>query len=189
MENKITAYILAGGKSQRMGRDKGLLLLDHKPFIAHICDALKPIVGDKIVIVSANQDYDFLGHTRIEDIISDKGPVGGIYTALKHSKTKFNFIISVDSPLISTELLQWIADKHEDAYMMTKIKSGDKESPLIAIYDRSCKTVFGEHLAAKQLKLRGVIEDMSHQTLIVPEKWQQQLQNINTPEEYKRLQS
>lgn len=188
MENNITAYILAGGKSQRMGKDKGMLPLKDKPFISHICSALQPIVGTNIIIVSANSDYDFLGHTRIEDIITDKGPVGGIYTALKHSKTKFNFIISVDTPLITTELLQWIADKHEDSYMMSQVQVGDKASPLIAIYDRSCKTVFGEHMAAKQLKLREVVEDMFHQTLVIPTKWHKEVQNINTPEDYEKLQ-
>ncbi|WP_366186970.1 molybdenum cofactor guanylyltransferase [Flavobacterium ovatum] len=189
MENNYTAYILAGGKSQRMGTDKGLLMLNGKTFVNHICDALKPIVGENIVIVSANVDYDVLGHARIEDLIDDKGPVGGIYTALKHSKTKFNFVLSVDAPLVSTDLLQWLADKHEDGYMMTQVQVGDKASPLIAVYDRSCKRVFGEHMAAKQLKLREVVEDMMHQTLVVPEKWSKQVQNINTPEEYKNIQS
>lgn len=189
MENNVTAYILAGGKSQRMGTDKGLLLLNDKTFVQHICDALQPIVGDNIVIVSANAAYDVLGFSRIEDLIDDKGPVGGIYTALKHSKTKFNFILSVDAPLVSTDLLQWLANEHEDGYMMTQVQVGDKASPLIAIYDRSCRAAFGEHMAGKQLMLRKVVEDLTHQTLIVPEKWSEQVQNINTPEEYKKIQS
>ena len=188
MENNFTAYILAGGKSQRMGTDKGLLMLNGKTFVNHICDALAPIVGENIVIVSANVDYDVLGFPRIEDLIDDKGPVGGIYTAMKHSKTKFNFVLSVDAPLVSTDLLQWLADKHEDSYMMTQVQVGDKASPLIAIYDRSCRAVFGEHMAGKQLMLRKVIEDLSHQTLVVPDKWSKQVQNINTPEEYKKIQ-
>ncbi|GIZ07546.1 molybdenum cofactor guanylyltransferase [Flavobacterium sp. UMI-01] len=188
MKDAITAYILAGGKSSRMGTDKGLLSLKGKPFVSHICEALQPIVGSNIVIVSANSDYDFLGFSRIEDLIDDKGPVGGIFTALKHSKTKLNFVLSVDAPLVSTDLLQWLADKHEDLYMMSQVQAGEKASPLIAIYDRSCKIAFGEHLAAKQLKLREVVEDLSHQTLVVPEKWQNQVRNINTPEEYKKIQ-
>jgi molybdopterin-guanine dinucleotide biosynthesis protein A len=187
MENKITAIILAGGKSQRMGTDKGLLNLNGKTFIKHICDALQPIVGSNILIVSGNKEYDALGFTRVEDIIENKGPVGGLYTALAASKTKVNLVLSVDVPLVSTELLEWILKNHDETYMVTQTKSGDKTSPLIGVYDRSMRIVFGEHMAGNQLKLRQVIEDVKHQTLEVPEKWNNQVQNINTPEEYQNL--
>ena len=187
MENKITAIILAGGKSQRMGKDKGLLNLNGKTFIKHICDALQPIVGSNILIVSGSKEYDALGFTRVEDIIENKGPVGGLYTALAASKTKVNLVLSVDVPLVSKELLEWILKNHDETYMVTQTKSGDKTSPLIGVYDRSMRIVFGEHMAGNQLKLRQVIEDVKHQTLEVPEKWNDQIQNINTSEEYQNL--
>ncbi len=186
MEN-LTGIILAGGKSQRMGTDKGLLLLKGKPFVTHIYEALKPIVGDNIVVVSSNADYDALGYNRIEDMIADKGPVGGLYTALKQSKTKFNLVLSVDVPLVSTELLQWLVAKHEDSFMVTQVQVQDKESPLIAVYDRSIRILLGEHLAGNQLKLRDVIAEVNHQTLEVPSKWSKQVQNINTEEDYKKI--
>ena len=103
-----TGIILAGGKSQRMGTDKGLLLLDGKPFVSYIYEALQPIVGENCIIVSSNPDYDCLGCTRVEDIIPTKGPRGGISTGLKYSKTKMNIVISVDAPLVSTALLPWM---------------------------------------------------------------------------------
>lgn len=187
MENKITAILLAGGKSERMGTDKGLLDLNGKSFIKHICDALQPIVGSNILIVSANKKYDSLGFSRVEDIIENKGPVGGLYTALMESKTKVNLVLSIDVPLVSTELLHWLVENHDETYMVTQTKSGDKTNPLIGIYDRSMRIVFGEHMAAKQLKLRQVLEDVKHRTLEVPEKWADQLQNINTKEEYQNL--
>ena len=186
MEN-FTGIILAGGKSQRMGTDKGLLPLKGKPFVSHIYEALKPIVGDNIVVVSSNADYDALGYTRIEDLIADKGPVGGLYTALKQSKTKFNLVLSVDVPLVSTDLLQWLVDKHEDSFMMSQLQVQEKTSPLIGVYDRSMRILLGEHLAGNQLKLRGVIDEVNHQTLEVPEKWSAQVQNINTDEDYKKI--
>src|SRR4051812_27131822 len=80
MENQITAIVLAGGKSQRMGTDKGLLDLHGKTFVQRICAAVQPIVGSNILIVSANNEYDALGFSRVEDIIENKGPVGGLYT-------------------------------------------------------------------------------------------------------------
>jgi molybdenum cofactor guanylyltransferase len=187
MENQITAIVLAGGKSQRMGADKGLLDLNGKTFIQHICDALQPIVGSNILIVSSNKEYDALGFSRVEDIIENKGPVGGLYTGLKESKTKVNLVLSVDVPLISAELLQWLIKNHDETDMVTQTKSGDKTSPLIGVYDRSMRIVFGELLAGNQLKLRKVIEDVKHKTIEVPEKWNNQVQNINTQEEYQKL--
>jgi molybdopterin-guanine dinucleotide biosynthesis protein A len=137
--------------------------------------------------VSANKKYDSLGFSRVEDIIENKGPVGGLYTALMESKTKINLVLSIDVPLVSTELLQWLVENHDETYMVTQTKSGDKTNPLIGIYDRSMRIVFGEHMAAKQLKLRQVVEDVKHQTLEIPEKWNDQVQNINTKEEYQNL--
>lgn len=187
MNTKITAIILAGGKSQRMGTDKGLLDLNGKTFIQHICDALQPIVGVDILIVSSNKEYDTLGFSRVEDIIENKGPVGGLYTGLKESKTKINLVLSVDVPLVTTALLEWLVNRHDETFMLTQIRNGDKISPLIGVYDRSMRIVFGEHLAGNQLKLRKVIEDVKHQTIEVPEKWSNQMQNINTQEEYQNL--
>lgn len=187
MENKITAILLAGGKSQRMGTDKGLLDLNGKTFIQHICDALQPIVGSNILIVSANKAYDDLGFPRVEDIIENKGPVGGLYTGLKESKTKVNLVLSVDVPLVTSELLEWLVKSHSETFMVTQIKNGDKTCPLISVYDRSMRIVFGEHLAGNQLKLRQVIEDVKHQTIEVSKEWGNQVQNINTQEEYQKL--
>nr|WP_315158167.1 molybdenum cofactor guanylyltransferase [uncultured Flavobacterium sp.] len=187
MENKITAIVLAGGKSQRMGTDKGMLNLNGKTFIQHICDALQPIVGSNILIVSGNKEYDALGFPRVEDIIENKGPVGGLYTALKESKTKVNLVLSVDVPMVSTELLNWLIESHDETYMVTQTKSGEKTSPLIGVYDRSMRIVFGGQIAGNKLKLQQAIEDVKNRTLEVPEKWKNQVQNINTPEEYQKL--
>ena len=140
------------------------------------------------MVVSSNADYDAFGYNRIEDLISDKGPVGGLYTALKQSKTKFNLVLSVDVPLITTELVQWLVDNHDDGYLVTQVQVGEKASPLVAVYDRALRALLGEHLAGNQLKLRDVIAEVHPQTLIIPEKWSAQLQNINTEEDYKKIQ-
>jgi molybdopterin-guanine dinucleotide biosynthesis protein A len=187
MEKNITAIILAGGKSERMGTDKGLLDLNGKPFIKHICEALQPIVGSNILIISGNKQYDAFGYTRVEDIIENKGPVGGLYAALNSSKTKVNLVLSVDVPMVSTELLEWLVASHDETFMVTQTRVGDKVNPLVAIYDRSMRVVFGEHIAGKQLKLTTVVDDVKHQTIVVPEKWSKQVQNINTQEEYQNL--
>jgi molybdopterin-guanine dinucleotide biosynthesis protein A len=184
---EITAFILAGGKSRRMGTDKGLLPFNEKPVIASVYEALAPIAGKNIVVISSNKDYDFLGCTRIEDIVPDKGPVGGIYTALHHSETKLNLIISVDVPLVSTQLLQWIIENHTDEYLMTQIQSEEKTNPLIAVYDKSLEKIFEENTRNEQLKLRTIIDSIACQTLEIPKEWHFLVQNINTKEDYQNI--
>lgn len=185
--NTITGIILAGGKSERMGTDKGLLMLNGKPFISHVYDALKAVVGANIVVVSSNAEYDAFGYHRIEDLISDKGPVGGLYTALKQSKTKLNLVLSVDVPLVSTELLEWLVQNHDESYLMTQVQANEKASPLIAVYDRALRIPLGEHLAGNQLKLLDLVNEINHQTLEIPEKWSTQIKNINTDADYQKL--
>ena len=66
-KKNITGIILSGGKSTRMGTDKGFLLLNKKPFTQYSIDALQPLVSE-ILIVSDNPDYDVFGLKRIKDI-------------------------------------------------------------------------------------------------------------------------
>jgi len=185
--SEISAYIIAGGKSSRMGSDKGMLPLNETVFIEHIVNALEEASIKNITIVSSNTAYDFLNCNRIEDIIPDKGPVGGIFTALSHSKTKQTLILSVDIPLISADIIKWIIANIDEEKQITQVKIADKTSPLIAIYNKKVVSVFEEHLKRNQLKLRMVVDKIPHQTIDVPEKWHSLLQNINTKEDYQNL--
>ncbi len=184
---EISAYILAGGKSSRMGSDKGLLPLNETTFIEHIVKALQESFIKNITIVSSNSDYDFLKIKRIKDIYIDKGPVGGIFTALSHSKTEQNLILSVDIPLISTEIIKWLIENIDEEKQIIQVKVLDKVSPLIAIYNKNTASIFEENLIKNQLKLMKIVETIPSKTLDVPEKWCELLQNINTKEDYQNL--
>ncbi|WP_339887867.1 molybdenum cofactor guanylyltransferase [uncultured Flavobacterium sp.] len=183
----ISAYIIAGGKSSRMGSDKGMLPLNENVFIEHIIKGLQKAAVQNITIVSANSDYDFLNCNRIEDIYPDKGPVGGIFTALSHSKTEQNIVLSVDIPLISAEIITWLIANIDHKKLITQVKVFDKTSPLIAVYNRNAVKTFEEYLKKDQLRLKMVVEAIPNQTIEVPEKWHSLLQNINTKEDYQNL--
>ena len=73
----ITGIILSGGKSLRMGQDKGLMSLDGKFMIEHVIDHIKPLC--KQILISANQEeYHKFGYPVVRDEIKDIGPAGGI---------------------------------------------------------------------------------------------------------------
>jgi molybdenum cofactor guanylyltransferase len=164
-----------------------MLPLNESVFIEQIVKALQKASIGNITIVSASAAYDFLNCNRIEDIYPDKGPVGGIFTALSHSQTEQNIILSVDIPLISAEIITWLIANINYEKQITQVKVGNKTSPLIAVYSKNTVTVFEEHLKREQLRLKMVVEAIPHQTIEVPEEWCALLQNINTKEDYQNI--
>ncbi len=76
-----TGIILAGGKSSRMGTEKGLVEINHKKMIEYSIDQLKKVT-ENIIIISNTNKYNYLKYPVYEDLIKDIGPIGGIYTGL-----------------------------------------------------------------------------------------------------------
>ncbi|MDP5045340.1 MAG: molybdenum cofactor guanylyltransferase, partial [Leeuwenhoekiella sp.] len=105
--NHIPAYILCGGKSTRMLSEKGLVELQDKTFIEHIINKLQKIKLS-IFLVTENPSYTYLSVPTLPDIYKEKGPLGGIYAALKHTNAAQILILSCDVPLLSMETLQTI---------------------------------------------------------------------------------
>ena len=159
----ITVYILAGGKSSRMGTDKGLLLLSDKPMIQYVIDAVLPLTSS-ISIVSNNVEYKRFGFPVISDLIEDKGPVGGIYTALSNSTTETNLILSCDSPFVSLKLIQNLIKRSSGVDVcIPSYKS--RIHPLLGVYKKSNSKVFKSCLENDILKLKAVNQKLN--TLIV----------------------
>src|SRR5690606_32181897 len=143
MMNKknITGIILSGGKSSRMGTDKAFLSLNGKPFMQHSIDALKPLVAE-VFIVSNNKNHDVFGVKRMEDAIENAGPLAGVYTGLKQSKTDYNLVLSCDIPLINATILQKLIAAIDDVSEIIQIENQGKTMPLIALYKRQCASKF-----------------------------------------------
>lgn len=184
--NNITGIILSGGKSTRMGTDKGFLMFENKPFIQHSIDALKPVVSE-IVIVSNNPNYDTFGFKRVEDIIENAGPVAGIYSGLKHSKTEYNLILSCDIPLISSKVLEKLIDAIDGVSDIIQIESNGKKMPLIALYKKQCETTFLKLLNEGERKLQYAISQCKVKTVRLSIEDELFTRNINTPDELKEI--
>ncbi|MDO5969088.1 molybdenum cofactor guanylyltransferase [Flavivirga aquimarina] len=182
----ITGIILAGGKSSRMGTDKGFLMLNEKPFIQHSIDALKPLVSD-IIIVSDNTDYDTLGFKRITDTIKDAGPVAGICSGLEASNTHYNLILSCDIPLIKTEVLEKLITNIDTDSDIIQIESNGKTMPLIALYKKQCGRVFNSLLEKDERRLRIAVNQCRVKNISLDHTDYKTTMNVNTKEELKQL--
>jgi molybdopterin-guanine dinucleotide biosynthesis protein A len=182
----INGYILAGGKSSRMGTDKGLLLFEGKAMIQYVIEQLQPIFS-KLVIVSNNPEYEKFGLEVIPDLIKDIGPAGGIYTALKHSEAKLNFIVSCDMPFVTKEAIGFIIKNTSESQIVLPENQG-KIEPLFGIYAKDCEDIWFELIQQNIIKLQKMVSYFKLKTIPVENNEifkESFFKNINTKEDFK----
>lgn len=182
----LSVFILCGGKSSRMQSEKGLVLFQEKPFIEHIIQAISPIT-DQIKLITASKEYDYLAYEKIADVIADKGPLGGIYTALMHSETEFNLILSCDIPMISSELLKELISKHTEEAGITVFSSESRIHPLIGIYSKKILPIIKNAIESDELKMMDLLAKIPHQIIKIEESENLPLTNINSADELNDL--
>lgn len=183
----ITGIILAGGKSTRMGSDKGLLPFNGKPFIQYSIDALRPLVSE-ILIVSDDDVYDQFGLKRVNDKLKDAGPVSGICSGLEASTTEYNFVLSCDIPLIKTDVLVMLLSASNDTYNIIQAESLGKTMPLVALYKKKVRNHFQRALDKGERRLRFVIGQCCYKNVVLPNGLEITTKNVNTKQEFKELQ-
>lgn len=185
-KNNITGIILAGGKSSRMGTDKGMLELNNKAFIKHVIDAMKPLVND-IIIVSDNTNHNFSETERVEDIIKNAGPLAGLYSGLQHSKTDYNLVVSCDVPLITSEVLSGLIKHMEKGVDVIQLQSHQKTMPLTAIYHKKTKQIIKDLLDKGERRVRVAVSQLKTKTILLDDHLSLAIKNINTKEDFNAI--
>lgn len=185
-KKQITGIILAGGKSSRMGSDKGFVMYKNKAFIQHIIEAIQPLVND-IIIVSNNPDYDIFKLKRVQDLIENAGPLAGVYTGLHYTSTENNLLVSCDVPLINTETLKKLTEQINDDHDVIQLESMGKTMPLIAMYKKRSKDICFTLLQDGERRLRKALKSMSVKTITLTKEQEIYTTNINTPSNLKEI--
>lgn len=183
----LTAIVLAGGKSTRMGGvDKSMLPVGGIPMIRHIVRQLELHFAE--IIIGGDEDkYGFLGHRVINDAEKFMGPLMGIYSCLKASQNDLNFITACDIPEINTGFLSEMLELSGEADIVMPVKGNDEYEPLHALYRKSVVPVAGSLLMEERLKisdLAGLVK-----TRFIPFDGRGWYYNINTIDDYKRYAS
>lgn len=185
---KTSAYILAGGKSSRMGTDKGLLLLDGKRLVEHVATTLMN-AGLEVTIVSDHADYQSLNYRVIPDLLKGYGPAGGVYTAMKDAQTDQLLFCTCDAPSVSTALIDGLL-KNSGLADVLLVKHMDRPEPFPLLIRRSCLNHWETGIKNGVLKMMQLINlnyyrllDIETDLGLHPDV----LANINTPEDYRRI--
>lgn len=153
---EIGAIILCGGKSSRMGKDKGLLPFYSAPMVSHIVKALQSY-KIPINLVTSNKDYEQFGIELISDIYENKGPIGGIHAGLTASKYDVNIVISCDTPLVPAGLFKMLLNKYVDEDALV-IEIQERTHPLIGIYNKRIVPILETLIEDNQLRLSQLLD-------------------------------
>ena len=156
LKTELTGVIIAGGRSSRMGVEKGLVNFGGRPLITYPVELLKLVCSN--VIISANSSvFDFLELTVIADRAPGGAPMIGIYSGLLAAPDDYIFVISCDMPMIKPELLQYLIAASGEAKAAVAWHNGFAE-PLCGIYHRDLLGELEYHIRKEKFKLITFLE-------------------------------
>ena len=186
MKINKTLAILAGGKSSRMNyNNKALLSYKEKTFIEHIIEAGENF--KKVVIVANNKElYSDFNVDVISDIYVGNGPLSGIHSALSYSDTDKVLCVACDMPLISKDTLEFLANVKEE-YEVLVPRVNDRLQPLCSIYSKKILGKIEKALENDDNKLQKLIYSLDYKEVHEKSLTEGEFFNINTPDDYKRL--
>jgi len=155
--SSLTAIILAGGKSSRIGsdQDKAILKLNEKRLIDIVISKLKHIAGDNIIIVGPPEKYPSYKQV-VPDLFYQRGLLVGLYSGLKASTSRYNLVVGCDMPFLKVELLQYMSDKIDSNDIIIPRYAKRYIEPLCAIYNKDCLKIMERNIKAGILSIRRI---------------------------------
>lgn len=177
----MKAIILAGGKSSRMGQDKASMILGGKIVIQYVIDNLS-FVFDEIFISGNHSNYP-ISKGIIKDVIIQKGPIGGIRSALEFCQEDI-FVCSCDMPFVSSDLIKNILQK-KIKNKINVVRFGEKIYPVLGIYPFSILNDLKKTIENGNLRMTSFLEQQNAHYIDCNDGFEHQLLNINTLENFR----
>ncbi len=197
----LTAIILSGGKSRRIGKDKSLLEINGKSLLERTITLLSPIFSKIILSISEENAYSEYDHKKVIDKYKGFGPLIGIYSSLLASETNKNFIFTSDMPYLNEQLINFLLDYPSNKEIIIPLAEG-KIHPLCGIYSRSIlpslesliKNNLPKDFVAtekiKSLSLKNFLDNQSVEYVDVEKSFKdyktELFVNVNTIEDYEK---
>lgn len=184
----VTGFILAGGKSTRMGTDKAFIEFEGHTLLERALSLARSVTPD-VRIVGAREKFAPFAPV-VEDIFRERGPLGGIHAALRSSKTELNFMLAVDMPFVSKTFLQYLISEARNSTEATVIVplSEGRRQPLCALYRLRFAEVAEQALLAGRNKIDSLFDAV--ETRVMEEDELDRagfsgaiFRNLNTPEQ------
>jgi molybdopterin-guanine dinucleotide biosynthesis protein A len=189
----VAAAILAGGQARRFGgRDKSRLVIEGRTIILRQLDVLARVADDVFVVASDAGRFADLGLAVHADRIPNLGAIGGLYTALDASPAERVIVVACDLPFLDAALLTRLVELaagRDGAW----VRSTRGIEPLVSCYTRDAARPIRTAIDAGRLTLAdlaGVLDmaEITGPALAAFGPPDRLLANVNTPDEYARVQ-
>ncbi|PYQ00726.1 MAG: molybdenum cofactor guanylyltransferase [Acidobacteria bacterium] len=189
---KTIGFVVAGGHSERMGRDKALLPWAGTTLLEHALARLRAVCGEVQILAGAEARYTGHGAVVQLDIVRDAGPLGGVHAGLLSLDVALGVFLGVDTPLVPSALLGALLAQAEGFDAVVPVVGGWPE-PLCAVYRATCLDAVQRRLEAGDRKMTSFWPDvrvraMEEDELAAFGDPEEMFQNLNTPEDYLRRQ-
>lgn len=196
MPPRIAITILCGGQSRRMGRDKGLLPFLGVPLIERVVARVRPLGDDIALITNSPGAYAFLGLPMLPDDAPGLGPLGGVRTALAHSRAPVVAVAACDMPFVNAGVLRRCCEELEAHSADAAVPaSAAGLEPMHAAYRvGACLPAADAAIARGDLKMGDFLGQVRAH-IVAPEEWGAfdpgglAFTNVNTPEEFARAEA
>jgi molybdopterin-guanine dinucleotide biosynthesis protein A len=174
------AFVLAGGRSSRMGSDKALLPFHGRTLVEHVITQAHSVTSN-IILVGDRRRYINFGYPVIEDFFAGCGPLAGIHAALESSTCEWNLILACDMPEVTAEFLGQLMEHAESgsADAVIPVPPQGVSEPLCAAYQRRCAGVIANALRNGVRKVTDGLAGLAINYWPVPHS--HFFRNLNTP--------
>lgn len=172
-------FVLVGGASRRMGRDKALLPLGGATMVEEIAAKVRRVTGN-VALIGPVEKYAHLGLPLIPDAVENCGPIGGLYTALLHTRSDWNVLVACDMPDVTELFLKELLAEAESSDMDCVVpESSGRFDPLCAVYHRRVATAAKSAIQRKLFKMQDFVSTLRTRPWPAAP-----LCNVNTPDDW-----
>ncbi|KAF0207360.1 MAG: formate dehydrogenase accessory sulfurtransferase FdhD [Actinomycetota bacterium] len=187
----VTAAVLAGGRSMRMGVDKTLLTVDGELLLTRVVEVVAGVCRKVVVVTNrpeALADTTLPTAVRVlQDEVAYQGPLGGLVTALSAAEDDWVLAVAADMPWLRPEVVRLLWDARGDAQVVMPVGEKGPE-PLLALYHRDCLPVAQRVLESGRRRLVAMLSsvrvvEVPLAALRVADPDLVSLVNVNTPED------
>lgn len=188
MRDDLTGIVLAGGASQRMGRDKALLKLDGRPMIQIVVERMTKVCEEVMIVSGDIAPYVGFGAAVVADRFRNVGVLGGVHAGLAAASHELSLVVGCDMPFLKPDLLRAFADWAE-GYDVALLRYNGYVEPLHGAYRRTCLSAVEAAIRAGSRRIVSFFPQVRVRTVTPQEVARidpqlESFRNLNIPEEW-----